>query len=157
MHLSDKTVAEVLETIENETEFNFYYNSKLVNTSRMVSVNVENKHVYTVLEQLFRGYEVSYKVVDKDIILTASVNKGTTETKEKAQNRTSVSGTVTDVAGDPIIGANVIEKGTTNGISTDVDGNFNLNVSETAMLQVSYIGYISQEISVPQILCGGGG
>jgi hypothetical protein len=156
MNLSGKTVAEVLETIENETEFNFYYNSKLVNTSRLVSVNVKNKHVYTVLDQLFKGYEVSYKVMDRDIILTASVTPGTTGTKEKAQNRTSVSGTVTDASGDPIIGANIIEKGTTNGISTDADGHFSLNVSETAVLQISYIGYVSQEISVSRILLGGG-
>jgi hypothetical protein len=157
MNLSNRTVAEVLETIENETEFNLYYNSKIVNTSRLVSIKVENKHVYTVLEQLFRGYEVSYKVVDRDIILTSSVNPGTTGTKEKVQNRISVSGTVTDEAGDPIIGANVIEKGTTNGISTDADGSFSLGVSETAVLQVSYIGYISQEIDVPRIFEGGGG
>jgi hypothetical protein len=154
MNLSDKTVAEVLETIENETEFNFYYNNKLVNTSRLVSVNVKNKHVYAVLDQLFRGYEVSYKVVDKDIILMASANPAT---KEQTQNKVSISGTVTDIIGDPIIGANVIEKGTTNGISTDINGNFKLNVPEAAVLQVSYIGYITQEVNVSQFLLMGGG
>jgi hypothetical protein len=154
MNLSDKTVAEVLETIENETEFNFYYNNKLINASRLVSVNVKNKHVYTVLEQMFRGYDVSYKVVDRDIILMASVTPGV---KEQSQARVSVSGTVTDVSGEPIVGANVIEKGTTNGISTGIDGSFKLTVPEAAVLQISYIGYITQDVNVSQFLLTGGG
>lgn len=60
----------------------------------------------------------------------------------------SVKGTVTDVNGEPIIGANVVEKGTTNGVITDLDGNFTLSISPEATLLISYIGYISQEIRV---------
>jgi hypothetical protein len=63
-----------------------------------------------------------------------------------AQQR--ISGTVIDVNDEPVIGVNVVEKGTTNGTVTDVDGNFSLSVREDATLQVSYIGYITQEISV---------
>ncbi|MDR3267740.1 MAG: SusC/RagA family TonB-linked outer membrane protein, partial [Tannerella sp.] len=153
MNLSDKTVAEVLETIENETEFNFYYNSKLVDTNRLVSVSVKNKHVYDVLNQLFNGHDVAYKVVDRDIILTASERDGTPGTNGVMQNRISVSGIVTDVAGEPVIGANIVEKGTTNGTITNVDGAFTLSVSTQATLQISFIGYITQEISA---LSGGG-
>ena len=58
------------------------------------------------------------------------------------------SGKITDVNGEPIIGANVIEKGTTNGIITDIEGNFDLNVTSSSILQISYIGYLSQEIQV---------
>jgi hypothetical protein len=155
MNLSDKTIAEVLEKIENETEFNFYYNSKLVDTNRLVSVHVKNKHVYTVLDLLFSGHDVYYKVMDKDIILTAAVGAGTVGRDGINQNRIYVSGTVTDAAGEPVIGANILEKGTTNGIMTDADGNFSLNVANNAILQVSFIGYITQEISV--LSEGGGG
>ena len=56
--------------------------------------------------------------------------------------------TVTDESGIPIIGANILEKGTTNGVITDIDGNFSLNVSEGAVITVSYIGYVSQEITI---------
>lgn len=59
-----------------------------------------------------------------------------------------VTGKVTDMAGEPIIGANVLEKGTTNGVITDLDGNFSLTVSSSAVLQFSYIGYAPQEVSV---------
>lgn len=64
-----------------------------------------------------------------------------------AQTKT-VTGTVTDVNGEPIIGANVLEKGTTNGIITDLDGNFSLKVSPSAVLQITYLGYVSQDVPV---------
>jgi TonB-linked SusC/RagA family outer membrane protein len=64
------------------------------------------------------------------------------------QQQKKVSGTITDQSGEPIIGANVVEKGTTNGVITDVDGNFSLSVGDNAVLRISYIGYLSQEITV---------
>jgi hypothetical protein len=70
-----------------------------------------------------------------------------------AQKR--INGTVVDVNDEPIIGVNVVEKGTTNGTVTDVDGNFSLSVKENATLQVSYIGYITQEINVLSVVGGG--
>lgn len=60
----------------------------------------------------------------------------------------AISGKVLDNLNEPIIGASVLEKGTTNGTITDIDGNFNLTVSENAILAISYIGYASQEIAV---------
>lgn len=60
----------------------------------------------------------------------------------------AISGKVLDNLNEPIIGASVLEKGTTNGTITDIDGNFNLTVSENAVLAISYIGYASQEIAV---------
>ncbi|MDR2916856.1 MAG: STN domain-containing protein [Tannerella sp.] len=75
LHMSGKTVAEVLETIEKKTDFHFFYNGKLVNTNRLVSVDVKDKDVFVVLDLLFKGQNVAYKVVDKDVILTiADVN-----------------------------------------------------------------------------------
>ncbi|MDR1455842.1 MAG: SusC/RagA family TonB-linked outer membrane protein, partial [Tannerella sp.] len=148
MNLSDRTVAEVLETIENETEFNFYYNSKLVNTNRLVSVHVNNKHVYAVLDQMFSGHGVYYKVVDKDIILTASAGAGSNGTAAVTQNRISVSGTVTDAHGEPVIGANVVEKGTANGTITDANGAFTFTVSPGATLEIRYIGYTTKEVPI---------
>jgi len=65
-----------------------------------------------------------------------------------AQQTRRVTGTVTDAAGETIIGANILEKGTTNGTVTDIDGNFSISVSGNAIVQVSFIGYITQEISV---------
>ena len=66
INMSEQTVANVLETIENQSDFNFFYNSKLVNVNRKVSVNATNKDVFAILDQLFKGTDVAYKVVDKD-------------------------------------------------------------------------------------------
>ena len=65
-----------------------------------------------------------------------------------AQQTKSISGVVVDASGIPVIGANVLEKGTTNGVITDLDGNFTLNVNPGATLVISFIGYVSQEIVV---------
>ena len=69
INMSEQTVANVLETIENQSDFNFFYNSKLVNVNRKVSVNATNKDVFAILDQLFKGTDVAYKVVDKDVSL----------------------------------------------------------------------------------------
>ncbi|GHU56446.1 SusC/RagA family TonB-linked outer membrane protein [Bacteroidia bacterium] len=133
---------EVLDAIEEQTEFSFFYNSKLINVNRVVSVQVENKNVFVVLEQVFKNSGVSYKVNDKDIILTVA------ESSSVLQNDKRVSGQIVDNKGEAVIGANVMEKGTSNGTVTDVDGNFSFTVSANAVLQVSYIGYISKEVTV---------
>ncbi|MDR2121199.1 MAG: TonB-dependent receptor [Tannerella sp.] len=70
------------------------------------------------------------------------------ETAEPQQSKIRITGTVVDVNGEPVIGANIMEKGTANGNITDTDGNFYLTVQDNAILQISYIGYISQAITV---------
>jgi hypothetical protein len=70
------------------------------------------------------------------------------ETLEPQQDRVSITGTVVDETGEPVIGANVMEKGTSNGTVTDMDGNFSLSVAGNATLQVSYVGFITQDVDV---------
>lgn len=140
--VTDKSITEVLEAIENQTEFKFFYNSKLVNTNRKVSIDVNNKNVFDILDQLFKNSRTSYKVVDKDVILTVAADIKTITEED------IVKGVVLDLNGYPVIGANVVEKGTTNGTVTDASGKFSLNVPANATLIVSYIGYILTEIPV---------
>lgn len=82
------------------------------------------------------------------IIGTPEVWAASTETVFSVQQTKSVSGTVVDSNGIPVIGANILEKGTTNGTITDIDGNFTLSVSPNAILQISFIGYNTQEVAV---------
>ncbi len=82
------------------------------------------------------------------IVGTPEVWAASTETVFSVQQAKSVSGTVVDSNGIPVIGANILEKGTTNGTITDIDGNFTLSVSPNAVLQVSFIGYNTQEVAV---------
>lgn len=140
--MTDSSIEDILEAIEQRTDFHFFYNSKLVDTNRKVTVDVSNKDVFTVLDQVFKGSEVRYKVVDKDVILTLA------GVSEMAQSGKKVSGKVTDNKGEPIAGANVVEKGTTNGTITDMDGKYSLDISGNAVLQISYIGYVAKELPV---------
>ena len=139
LNLINQTVADVLDDIEAQTDFQFFYNSKLIDTNRRVSVDVKNVDVFVVLKQIFGNTNVTYKVVDKDVILTLA---------SPDQGEHMVTGVVKDQNGELIIGANVVEKGTTNGTVTDVDGRFSINVAPGATLIISYIGYKSLEIEV---------
>ena len=137
---NNQTVESVLQQIKAKTGFDFFFNNKHVDLNRRVSVSARQGNVFEVLGKVFAGTNVTYSVLDKKIILS---NEGV-----KAVDQTStvkISGKVLDASGEPVIGASVIEKGTTNGTVTDIDGNFTLNVSSAqAQLEVSYIGYKTQ-------------
>lgn len=145
LNVNNKTVQDVLDEIEKQSDFHFFYNNKQVNTNRVVSIKSNKKNVFNVLEQLFNGTDISYKVLDKSIILSPKEVLVSADTQQTIKN---ISGTITDANGEPIIGANVIEKGSTNGTITDIDGKFNLSVPNKAVLVISYIGYVSKEILV---------
>lgn len=142
LQLNNTPIEDVLNRIEEQTEFRFLYNKKMVDVERKVNVAVEGKSISEVLDNLFKNAGISYTISDRQIVL----NKKESLTSAQQSNR--VTGVVTDEYGDPIIGANVIEKGTTNGIITDLDGKFTINVNPGAVLQFSYIGYITREITV---------
>ena len=116
----NETVQQVLDKIEAQSEFSFFYNNKQVNVDRLVSINTKNQNVFSILNKLFDGTDVTYKVLDKSIILSIKENKGNTSLQEDKR----VSGIVLDEKGEPVIGANVMVKGTTNGTVTDMDGKF---------------------------------
>ena len=147
-----QTMQTVLEQIESQSEFQFFYNTKQINTKKLVSIKAAGKNVFSVLDELFKDTNIKYEVLDKNIILTtrkgevASASNVANATQQSGKN---ITGVVLDQNGDPIIGANVIEKGTTNGVVTSIDGDFTLNVpNNNAVIQVSFIGYDTQELQV---------
>ena len=143
INMKNQTVKEVLNEIENTTEYSFFYNNSHVDLNRKVSVNVSNGDIFEVLDDLFSGTNVSYTVKDKGIVFSVKEQSPAVSQDEK-----KITGTIVDATGTPIIGANVMVKGTTNGTITDLDGKFTLNVPAGAVLQVSYIGYANQEVKV---------
>ena len=145
LNVNNKTVQEVLDEIEKQSEFHFFYNNKQVNTNRVVSIKSKKKDVFNVLEQLFNGTDISYKVLDKSIILSPKEMLMSAVVQQSIKN---ISGTITDSNGEPIIGANVLEKGSTNGTVTDINGKFSLSVPNKSTLVISYIGYVSKAIVV---------
>lgn len=145
-NLKKQTVQDVLDEIEKKSDFSFFYNNKQINTSRLVSVNTGNKDVFKILDELFEGTDVGYKLLDNTIILSS---KGATETNgaSQQQNR-KISGTVTDGAGLPIPGVSIMIKGTTNGTQTDVDGKYTITVPIGTVMQYSFLGFSSKNVSV---------
>lgn len=131
----------ILSEIESQTNLLFIYN-KNVNVDKTVSVNADNSSLQEVLQNLF-GSSVSFKIQGSYIVLSpASVS-------EKSQQARTIKGTVVDATGEPVIGANIVEKGTTNGTITDVDGAFTLNLQQkNPILVVSYIGFTTKEVPV---------
>lgn len=141
------TIGDFIEQVEQETGYMFVYNKKEVNVNRTVSLtNGENK-VSDCLRTIFEGSGITYVFEDDYIVLTKRGEK--TMTPIVQQSGKTITGTIVDESGLPIVGANVVEKGTTNGTVTDMDGKFSLNVSsENAVVVVSYIGYLEQELAV---------
>ncbi len=144
----NETVVKVLDEIEKQSEFRFYYNSKLVNTQRKVTVNAKNEDVFSILDELFGSTDIGYKVVDKDIILTKK-ETGETYSNGITQQGIRIKGAVTDETGLPIPGVSVVLKGTSTGLITDNEGQFSILVpNEKSVLTFSYLGYLSEEVTV---------
>ncbi len=149
---SNATVREVLQKIEDSSEFIFLYSEKSVDVNRKVDVNVTNQTIDVVLDQMFNGTKNYYQIKNRQI---AILEKGSTEfpmmsnEREFEQQSHSVSGKVTDSTGAPLPGVSVAVKGTTNGTITDADGKYSLaKVAENAILQFSFVGMKPQEILV---------
>lgn len=147
IEMNNATVEEVLNEIEAKSEFYFLYNNKLVDVDRRVSVDVNAENIESVLQNLFKGTNVVYRIADKQIVLSRKDLAQNTAIDGIQQSKV-VTGTVVDPTGMPVIGANIMVKGTTNGTITDMDGRFSLDVEEGATLVVSYIGFANQEIKV---------
>lgn len=140
------TIGTFIDEVEKQTDYLFVYSKSEINTSEKVSLRANNKPVSECLKEVFGGKEVNYAFENDYIVLT---KKGEAPAVKVAQQSKKVTGVVQDVLG-PIIGANVIVKGTTNGTVTDVDGNFSLDIPTdgNVILQISYIGYLTKEIPV---------
>lgn len=144
LNVENLTVGEILQQIEEKTDFSFFYNNRHVDLNRRVSVSMDETNIFNILDAIFTDTDVIYKVVDKRIVLTQK-----DESYPSIQQTTKkITGTIFDDNGTPVIGANVMVKGTTNGTITDMNGKFSLDVEEGAVLQISYIGYANQEIIV---------
>lgn len=149
--LKNTTVGEVIHLLNEQTGYEFSYDETLLNRKiEAVSIDKNNEPIEFILNNVFKNADISYKISNNRIFLKD-------ERKEQVannlpltqQNGKTIRGTIKDVMDEPIIGANVVIKGTTIGTITDIDGNFFLqDVPEDAVLVVSYIGYLEQEINV---------
>lgn len=141
----NESLEQVIHLIESQSSYLFVLNDK-VNTKHKVSIKIENGNINAILNKIFQGTNMTYQV-DGDHILISTTHKsiGLDETRQA----TMIKGKIVDNAGEPMIGVNVLVKGTTNGAITDFEGNYSLaDVNENDVLMVTYIGYLTQEIKV---------
>jgi len=144
LNMKGSKVIDVLNEIEDKSEFYFLFNQKLVDVERRVDIEVKQENIEVILSRLFDHTNVSYLVMDRQIVLTTAQ----AETPAGQQHKT-VTGKVTDKAGLPLPGVTVLVKGTSNGTITDVEGTYSLsNIPAEATLVFSFVGMKSQEVVV---------
>lgn len=146
------SVRQLINEIEKQTDYLVVYSNREVKTSRKVNMRNKSDKVSSLLNEVFENTDISYDFENKYIVLSKNAKQSAALIAEaikstQQQQGKTVTGTVIDELGEPVIGANIIEKGTSNGTVTDYNGSFSLNVEEGAVLHVSYIGYLAQEIS----------
>lgn len=138
LSVKNESLRQFIKQIETKTDYTFMLD-QTVDQSQKVTVDARQESLDAILKKALAGKQISYEIVGKQIILKLPGNTQSNQSRK-------ISGTVKDQNGEPIIGANVSVKGTTVGAITDIDGNFMLEVLEDAIIQVSYIGYVSLEL-----------
>ena len=133
----------VLDEIGHQTSLSIVYNTRDVNPNQPVSVKATNENITSVMNRLLRGTGISYSIMNKHLILSAN-------DKDKAiqQEKITVTGNVSDAKGEPLIGVSILVKGTSNGTITDMNGHFSISAAKGDVIEISYIGYASQVITV---------
>ena len=140
--MKNRPVREVIKEIEKVSDYRFFYNDELSDLNKIISIDVKNGDIKDIMELIARQAAVSYvlKANHQVVLSLATVNQ--------QKDVVKITGKVIDDQGEGVIGANVMEKGTTNGTITNMDGEFSLEVPNKATLQISYIGFNTQEIPV---------
>jgi len=171
--LSNVKISEALNQLETKSKYSLLYNHGDIDIEQSVSIKAEDESVKSILEKLFSETDIEFVLRRKKIILRRNADKnkikdigavrsneveaiasGSSDTmiEEKTAveyDGITVTGTVTDETGLPLIGANVLEKGTSNGIQVDFDGAFTLSVAgENSILEVSYLGFATKDVTI---------
>ena len=147
LNMSRTTLGTVIEQIKTQSKYQFFYDDKLAATA-VEKVNVKNASIEDALTAILKGKNISFKVEDNIVYLSEKSQSGQ-EGAQQGKERT-ITGQVSDDMG-PLIGVNVLVKGTSVGCITDFDGNFTLTTTEAnPVIQFSYVGYKTQEIAAKE-------
>lgn len=139
LKVKNEPIAQVIKKIEQQSKYTFVYNVDEVDLDRKVSISAQGTSIKDVLNNIFAGQPIEFVIKERHVALYYKLQQ---------KNTRKISGVISDKEGNPIIGANIVQKGTTNGIVSDLDGHFTLNVDPATVLVISYIGFMSKEIPV---------
>ncbi|MBL0684456.1 SusC/RagA family TonB-linked outer membrane protein [Aquimarina mytili] len=153
LNVKNSTVEKVFDLIQQKTEFKVFFKESEVNTQRKISLTAINKRVEYILDRIFKNTSVTYKIVDKQIVLVKKTAKTTTPKQPQSaavvpQNGFEINGIVTDKTGFPIPGTTISVEGTSNGVVADFDGNFTIRVSVSDILKIENLGFETQKITI---------
>ncbi|MGS2763241.1 SusC/RagA family TonB-linked outer membrane protein [Sinomicrobium sp. M5D2P9] len=176
LRMEQQNLSEALAVIEQKTDYHFFYNARLVDVSKKVSINVSDMELEEALKQLLHHVNIDYKLVKDQIVLfpkgdtyvvemieelledVEEKGSGENQMESQASNENAanlnralqdlITGNVTDEDGVPLPGVNIVVKGTTIGTQTDFDGNYTISASEGQVLIFSYVGQKTQEVAV---------
>lgn len=141
LNIKDATIPEILRKLENDHAYRFVYDNEVKQSSKKVDLYAKNATIDYVMEQLLNNSGFSYKKINQGLVVVIG------KQAEKASLR--VSGKIVDEKGVPVVGASIIEKGTTNGISSGEDGSYSMEVTnENAVLVISAVGFSDKEVGV---------
>ena len=140
--MNNVTVKQAMDALKKQSGYSFVFSSEDVDTKKKVSVDADDQKVEDVVRQILDGQSVTYEIKGKNIVVRSIVQTSSSQQKK------TITGTIVDPSRMPVIGANVMVKGTTNGTITDMDGKFSLEVPKGSILQISYIGFANQEIKI---------
>ena len=141
LKMNDVSVKKAMMELQTKSGFSFVYIAGDLDIRKMVTIDANQ--LDEAINQILKGQNVSYEIQGKNIVI-----KRIQELKVANEQKIKISGIVKDVNGAPVVGATVKEKGTSNGTITDIDGIFMLEVQENALLDISYIGFKSQQLKV---------
>ncbi|WP_179333182.1 SusC/RagA family TonB-linked outer membrane protein [Winogradskyella costae] len=135
----------ILSQIEKKTDFKFLYEKTILDKDKLLNISTKNEKLSSVLKTIFDNTDIDYRIVKKQIVLRRNQENPIKLNASVAQSK--ITGTVRDKNGMSLPGATVLEKGTNNGVITDLDGNYSLSISQSAVtMVVSFIGYETKEI-----------
>ncbi len=147
MNYTNVAIKDVISEIKARSDFQFFYSNDDFDVNQKVDVKVTDASVEEVLNQLLESIDVTYKIVDKSVIISKNDMRWSFD--ERIQQQQTVSGTVTDASGESLPGVTVVVKGTTNGAITNFDGGYSLsNIPGDGILVFSFVGMESQEVAV---------
>ena len=149
LKLENATVKEVLKEIEDQSDFYFLYNGDLIDVERKISIDVSGKNIQEILAKLFKENEINYLIMDRQIVLSPLSYKTAHPGAGIQQQEITVRGNITNTQGEPVPGATIVVRGTTNGTVSGSRGNFTLpHVPVNATLVITFVGMKTQTIQV---------
>jgi TonB-linked SusC/RagA family outer membrane protein len=142
LDLKSTTIEKVMDEIENQSEFYFMYNQKLVDIDRTVTIDVKNTRIKDILTDIFKNTDTKFFVVDRQILLMPKNMSQKLVNNTLGTDQQKITGKVTDANGEPLPGAVILVAGTNNAVVTDLDGDFNLvlNAAQNVTLEITYLG-----------------